>query len=155
MDGTDLRFLYVGVDDTEAAVAQWVRGLGARLRWRFQHFGADVAGLEVGDGPLVLLADHRPTGSVLPIFAVTDLAAATESLVAAGWTVTGPMGTPEGDASVATDGAGVELAVIEVVRPGAMDGAYADEHQHPPRPLTEGHRSFDTWRSRQAEPLHR
>ena len=126
MDGTDLRFLYVGVDDTEAALAHWVGGLGARLRWRFQHFGADVAGLELGEGPLVLLADHRPTGSVLPIYAVTDLAATTETLTAAGWTVTGPMGTPEGDASVATDGA-VEIALLQVVRPGAMDGAYADD----------------------------
>ena len=124
---TELRFLYVGVDDTETALALWVDGLGARLRWRFQHFGADVAGVELGSGPLVLLADHRPTGSVLPIYAVADLAATTASMTAAGWTVTGPMGTPEGDASVAVDADGTELALLEVVRPGAMDGAYADE----------------------------
>jgi hypothetical protein len=123
----ELRFLYVGVDDTSAAVAQWVAATGAEVRWRFQHFGADVAGLAVGDGPLVLLADHRPTGSVLPIWSVADVAAAIADLAAAGWRVEGPMGTPEGDAALARSTDGVELAVLEVVRPGAMDGAYADE----------------------------
>ena len=123
----ELRFLYVGVDDTEAALRPWIDGLGARLRWRFQHFGADVAGLEIGDGPLVMLADHRPAGSVLPIYVVTDLAAAVDALESTGWAVAGPMGTPEGDAIVATGPDGVEVALLEVVRPGAMDGAYADE----------------------------
>jgi len=98
----ELRFLYVGVDDTAVAVAQWVDGGAAVLRWRFQHFGADVAGLEVGSGPLVLLADHRPTGSVLPIWSVDDLRSSMTSLTAAGWQVSGPMGTPEGDAAVAS-----------------------------------------------------
>ena len=123
----ELRFLYVGVDDTEAALGPWLDGLGARLRWRFQHFGADVAGLEVGTGPLVMLADHRPAGSVLPIWAVDDLAGASRGLTDRGWTVAGPLGTPEGDAIVATGPDGVEVALLEVVRPGAMDGAYADE----------------------------
>ena len=123
----ELRFLYIGVDDTSAAVAQWTAATGAGVRWRFRHFGADVAGLEVGDGPLVLLADHRPTGSVLPIWSVDDMTSALATLAEAGWRVEGPMGTPEGDAVVATSSDGTELAVLEVVRPGAMDGAYADE----------------------------
>jgi hypothetical protein len=123
----ELRFLYVGVDDTEAAVAGWCAGLGAAVRWRFQHFGADVAGLDIGDGPLVMLADHRPAGSVLPIWSVADLEVATTGLRTAGWSVTGPLGTPEGDAIVATGPSGCEIALLEVTRPGAMDGAYADE----------------------------
>ena len=43
-------------------------GPGRELRWRFQHFGADVAAIDLGTRPTVLLADHRPTGSVLPIY---------------------------------------------------------------------------------------
>jgi len=86
-----------------------------------------VAGVEVGDGALVLLADHRPTGSVLPIYAVADLAAAIAAMTTAGWMVTDPMGTPEGVAVVASDADGTELALLELERPGAMDGAYADE----------------------------
>jgi hypothetical protein len=133
----ELRFLYVGAGDTGAAVDWYVANLGARLRWRFQHFGADVAavslradGRDQGDGdpetPLVLLTDHRPAGSVLPIYAVDDLAACAAQLRASGAHVVGPMGTPEGDAVVVETPGGVELALLEVVRPGAMDRAYAD-----------------------------
>jgi len=86
-----------------------------------------VAGVEIGDGPLVLLADHRPTGSVLPIYAVADLPAAVTAMTTAGWMVTDPMGTPEGDAVVATDADGTDVGLLGLVRPGAMDGAYADE----------------------------
>ena len=126
----DLRFLYVGAGDTGEAVAFYTDHLGARLRWRFQHFGADVAGVELGSGPLVLLTDHRPAGSVLPIYAVGDLDAAVAALRAAGGEVTGPMGTPEGDVVVVEVPGGPagthELAFLEVTRPDAMDHAYAD-----------------------------
>ena len=98
----ELRFLYVGTDDTDGAVTRWVEDLGATLRWRFRAFGADVAGLEVGaSGPLVLLADHRPAGTVLPIWSVADLDDAVSVMRARGWTVEGPMGTPEGEAAAA------------------------------------------------------
>jgi hypothetical protein len=126
----ELRFLYVGVADTTAALAFYTEHLGARQRWRFRRFGADVAGLELGSGPLVLLADHRPVGTVLPIYAVDDLALAVEQLRAAGAAVAGPMGTPEGDAilvEVPTEAGGPqELALLEVVRPDALDGAFTD-----------------------------
>ncbi len=49
------------------------------------------------------------------------------ALTAAGWEVAGPMGTPEGDAALATSSDGSEIALLEVVRPGAMDRAYADD----------------------------
>src|SRR5205814_4601196 len=62
-DPVELRFLYVGSDDTEADLAAWLRVPGSRMRWRFQHFGADVAAVDLGSPPLVLIADHRPTGS--------------------------------------------------------------------------------------------
>ena len=124
----ELRFLYVGSDDTEADLAAWLRTLGAQLRWRFQHFGADVAAVDLGAPPLVLIADHRPAGSVLPIYAVDDLAAATTELVDGGWRVElGPMGTPEGNATALVDPSGTAIALLEVTRPDAMDAAYADK----------------------------
>jgi len=124
----ELRFLYVGSDDTEADLAAWLRVPGSRMRWRFQHFGADVAAVDVGAPPLVLIADHRPAGSVLPIYAVNDLDAATAERVEGGWHVElGPMGTPEGDATTLVDPSGTAIALLEVSRPGAMDAAYADE----------------------------
>ncbi len=132
----ELRFLYVATGDTDTAIARWTEDLGGRLRWRFRRFGADVAGIDVhdGTGPLVILADHRPNGTVLPIFAVADVDAAVDHLRGAGWTVDGPMGTPEGDAAVLTSPDGSELAVLQVDRPDALDGAFADhadEHRVP------------------------
>src|SRR3954471_17530358 len=102
----ELRFLYVGSDDIEADLPAWLRVPDSRLRWRFQHFGADVGAVDLGTPPLVLIADHRPAGSVLPIYAVDDLERATEDLVNGdeGWRVdVGPMGTPEGPATALVD----------------------------------------------------
>jgi hypothetical protein len=123
----ELRFLYVGSDDIEADLKAWLGIPGARMRWRFQHFGADVAAVDLGSPPLVLLADHRPPGSVLPIYAVEDLDEATAELLGGGWTVdVGPMGTPEGQATALRDPGGVAVALLQVDRPGVMDDAYAD-----------------------------
>jgi len=124
----ELRFLYVGSTDTDADLTAWLSLPGAHLRWRFRHFGADVAAVDLGFPPLVLIADHRPAGSVLPIYAVEDLDEATAELVDGGWKVElGPMGTPEGDATALTDPSGTAIALLQVTRPGAMDAAYADE----------------------------
>ncbi|MCU1496601.1 MAG: hypothetical protein JWM47_554 [Acidimicrobiales bacterium] len=132
----ELRFLYVGSIDTGRDLQAWLALPGATLRWRFQHFGADVAAVDLGTPPLVLVADHRPPGSVLPIYAVADLAAETARLVGTGWTLDlGPMGTPEGPASALHDPSGATIALLQVERPDAMDAAYADpSHTHAVRP---------------------
>jgi predicted enzyme related to lactoylglutathione lyase len=125
-----LRYLYVGSADTERDLASWLQLDGASLRWRFRAFEADVAAVafaEEGTHPAVLLADHRPAGSVLPIYEVADPSASADRLVAAGWvTVSGPLGTPEGLATVLRDPSGTELGLLAVERPQAMEGAFAD-----------------------------
>jgi hypothetical protein len=75
----------------------------------------------------VLLADHRPTGTVLPIYAVADLDAVVDTLAAHGWAVDArSMGTPEGPAALLHDASGNEVALLRVDRPAAMEHAYAD-----------------------------
>ncbi len=124
-----LRYLYWGSADTGHDVAAWLQVPGARLRWRFQRFGADVAAIDHGSPPVVLIADHRPAGSVLPIYAVEDLDEARSGLEGCGWTRSvGPVGTPEGPACVLHDHGGGALALLQVDRPNAMDLAYADPH---------------------------
>lgn len=123
----ELRFLYVGSADTDQDLGRWLAFPGARLRWRFHAFGADVAAVDLGRDPLVLIADHRSAGSILPIYAVTDLDEAAEVLVAGGWSrERGQVGTPEGPATILAAG-GTTVALLRVDRPGAMDDAYADE----------------------------
>jgi hypothetical protein len=123
----ELRFLYVGSDHTETDLAAWLQLPGARLRWRFQAFGADVAAVDLGVPPVVLVADHRPPGSVLPIYAASDLDATVAALDESGWSVElGPMGTPEGPASVLTNASGTHIAILQVDRPDVMDAAYDD-----------------------------
>lgn len=131
-----LRFLYWGSADTTVDLAAWLRVPGARLRWRFRHFGADVAAVDLGAPPLVLVADHRPPGSVLPIFAVEDLDAALAALGGQGWTLAaGPLGTPEGPACVMHDHGGGAIALLRVDRPDAMDAAFADpDNSHSVKP---------------------
>jgi hypothetical protein len=131
-----LRYLYVGSTDTGRDVAAWLALPGAALRWRFRHFGADVAAVELGSGPTVLVADHRPAGSVLPIYEVPDLDAIVSALYDDGWTLEmGPMGTPEGPACVLHDASGSTIAMLQVDRPDAMERAYADfANEHAVRP---------------------
>lgn len=131
-----LRFLYWGSADTGRDLTAWLHVPGARLRWRFQHFGADVAAVDLGTPPVVLIADHRPAGSVLPIYAVEDLDAARSELATNGWTaLSGPMGTPEGPACLLQDDSGGTLAILQVDRPDALDGSYADANNtHAVRP---------------------
>jgi hypothetical protein len=134
----ELRYLYVGSVDTGRDVVAWLRVPGARVRWRFRHFGADVAAVDLGAPPVVLVADHRPPGSVLPIYAVDDLDDAAAALDGEGWELeVGPMGTPEGPACVLRNGSGTHVALLQVERPQAMEHAYADEaNVHAVRPAT-------------------
>jgi len=124
----ELRYLYVGADDTEVELEAWLAAAGTALpRWRFQAFGADVAAADMGSGPAVLVADHRPSGSVLPIYAVEDLDVSRATLEAAGWRSEGPAaGTPEGPTIVLRSPSGIEVALLRLDRPTAMEAAFAD-----------------------------
>ena len=124
-----LRYLYIGSADIERDIAMWSAVPGALVRWRFQHFGADVAAVDLGSPPVILLADHRPPGSVLPIYAVDDLELTVAAMEADGWTVhQRSFGTPEGLASLLVAPGNAHIALLQVDRPEAMETAYGDEH---------------------------
>jgi hypothetical protein len=126
--GVELRYLYVGTSDTEVDVATWLHVPGATMLWRFRHFGADVAAISLGSPPTLLLADHRPSGSVLPIYAVEDLHTAVRTMSTRGWTVDlASVETPEGPAALVHSASGTELALLQVNRPNAMEHAFAAE----------------------------
>jgi predicted enzyme related to lactoylglutathione lyase len=122
-----LLYRYVGVADLAGDLAFYTEALGAELVWRFEAFGAEVAAVRLGPGPLVLLADHRPAPSVLPIWSVDDLDRAFNRLEESGWAVTaGRVEVPDGPCLVLTDPSGNEIALLHQVRPQAMGDAFAD-----------------------------
>ena len=121
-----LRFLYVGTKDTGRDLKFYEEQLGAKRVWRFQEFGADVAAVRLGKGPLVLLADHRKAPSVMPIYEVDDLAATAKELKKRGWKPKGQkIEIPNGPCYLFEDPSGNEFAVFEDVRPGV----FADESE--------------------------
>jgi catechol 2,3-dioxygenase-like lactoylglutathione lyase family enzyme len=122
-----LRFLYVGSKDTARDAHWYVEKAGARRVWHMRAFGAEVAALEVGSGPLLLLADHRPAGAVLPIYEVADLKATVAAMVKAGWKPEGAaFEVPNGPCRMFKDPSGNEVCLLQDVRPGAMEAAYLD-----------------------------
>ena len=118
-----LVYLYVGSADVGRDLSFYVDRLGGEMVWRSEGFGAEVAAVRLGDGPLVLLADHREAPSVLPIWAVSDLDEEMTWLRAAGWTGDARrVEVPDGPCVVLVDPSGNEVALIERVRPGVMEG---------------------------------
>ena len=134
-----LRYLYVGSADTGRDLEAWLALPGAVMRWQFRHFGADVAAVDLGAAPIVLLADHRPAGTVLPIYAVDDPDDLFAALTAHGWSAEArSLGTPEGPVALMRDTSGNEIAFLRVDRPGVMEGVYADRASpHAVRPANE------------------
>jgi predicted enzyme related to lactoylglutathione lyase len=123
----ELVYLYIGTDDVARDVGFYEAALGARLVWRFHVFATDVAAVRLGEGPLVLLAEHRRAPSCLPIWSVADLGAASERLTGSGFEAHGEtVGTPDGPVHVLRDPSGNELGLLRADRPGALEDAYAD-----------------------------
>ena len=63
-----LRYLYVGTSNIQKDVDYYTKVLGAEKVWDISSFGTRVAALRLGEGPLMLLADHRPAPSCILIF---------------------------------------------------------------------------------------
>ena len=115
-------YLYVGSSDVGRDLGFYRDRLGGELIWRSEGFGAEVAAVRLGDGPLVLLADHRPAPSALPIWAVEDLDDELARLRAAGWEEGARrVEVPDGPCAVLVDPSGNEVALLERVRPGVME----------------------------------
>jgi hypothetical protein len=122
-----IEYLYVGTADFDRDSGYYRAVLGAERVWAFRAFGARVAAFRLGPGPLVLLADHRPAPSCMPILAVADLEAAVAELRARGWRSEGEVfEVPNGPCCRFADPSGNPYALFQNDRPRAMERAYAD-----------------------------
>lgn len=122
----ELTYLYVGVAEFERALDYYRDVLGATLVWRFEDDGDEVGAVRLGDGPLVLLADHRPAPSTMTVWRVDDLEATVRALKERGWTASaGPFEIPDGPCYTFSDPDGNEAAVYEATRPRALEAEWA------------------------------
>lgn len=123
--GRRLVYLYIGSADVGRDLAFYRDHLFAELVWRFESHGAEVAAVRLGEGPLVVLADHRPAPSVLQIWRVDDLDGAVQGLEAAGWKGSGRrVEVPDGPCFIFTDPSGNEIGLLHQIRPGVLEGSW-------------------------------
>jgi predicted enzyme related to lactoylglutathione lyase len=122
-----LEYLYIGTADFDRDCAYYEKVLGAERVWAFHAFGARVAAFRACEGPLFLLADHRPAPACMPVLAVADLEATVAALKARGWRSEGEaFGIPNGPCYRFADPSGNPYALFQNDRPEAMERAYAD-----------------------------
>ena len=125
-----LEYLYVGTSRFEDDLAFYRDVLGAELVWNFEKFGARVAAFRVAAGPLLLIADHRPAKSCMPVFGVTDIEATISALRARGFVpLAGPFGIPDGPCYLFADRSGNQLAVFGNERPNVLVAAYHSQQK--------------------------
>jgi predicted enzyme related to lactoylglutathione lyase len=117
-----LAYLYVGSADVEADLTFYRDRLGAEVVWDREAMGTHVAAVRLGEGPLVLLADHREAGAVLPIWTIDDLDATVAELKQRGWTAPATrVEVPDGPCLLLTDPSGNQVGLLQQVRPGLLE----------------------------------
>ena len=116
-----LRYLYMGTSNVQKDVDYYTKVLGARKIWDISSFGTRVAALQLGVGPVLLLANHRPAPSCILIFQVDDLKAVSEELLQRGWKPEGEQfEIPEGPCYRFNDPSGNPLALRQITRPNVL-----------------------------------
>ena len=114
-----LLYLYLGSGDVDRDLAFYRDRLGAEVVWRREGAGTEVAALRMGEGPMLLLAEHRGAPSVRQIWEVEDAERAAAEL--SGEAEATEVELPEGPCVLITDPSGNELGLLERTRPGVMD----------------------------------
>ena len=113
-----LEYVYMGSRAFERDVTFYRETLGGEVVWNLEGFGAHVAAVRLGPGPLVLLADHRPAPSSILLFVVDDLKETAKLLRRRGWKYDGrSFEIPNGPCYVFEDPSGNRLGFFENVRP--------------------------------------
>lgn len=116
----ELLYLYLGSDDVGRDLDFYSDRLGAELVWRREGPGTEVAAVRLGEGPLVLIAEHRAAPSARQIWEVDDLEAALAELGDEDQAAVDRVELPEGPCLLVTDPSGNELGLLERTRPGVM-----------------------------------
>ncbi|HYZ11892.1 MAG TPA: hypothetical protein VE962_08365 [Actinomycetota bacterium] len=121
-----LDFLYVPSRDVAADRDTFVNVLGGRLLFAVESMGTRIAGVELTDGPpMVLLTDHLEGDRPVLVYRVPDLDAALRELETRGWERAATFEIPQGPCCSFVTPGGHRIALYQLTRPeaaGHFDG---------------------------------
>lgn len=113
-----LDFVYMPTGDPAADMAYFTGVLGGRLVFAVEGMGAQVAMIELTEGPpRVLLADHLEGDRPVLVYRVADLKATLKDLEARGWRRERTFEIPQGPICSFIAPGGQRLAVYQLTRP--------------------------------------
>ncbi|MGH2710867.1 MAG: VOC family protein [Actinomycetota bacterium] len=115
-----LDFLYTPSRDVAVDLAYMRDVLGARVLFAVEGMGARVAGVELAEGPpLVLLTDHVEGDRPILVYRVEDLGSTMKQLEQQGWKKEGTFEIPHGPICSFTTPGGHRFAIYQLTRPEA------------------------------------
>lgn len=114
-----LDFIYMPARDVDAELKYYTDILGAVEIFNVKDSGTQVAMIEMGAGPRLLLADHVHGEKPILIYRVDSLKEAKKILKARGWKKDAELEIPHGPICTFTATDGQRFAIYELVRPEA------------------------------------
>ena len=114
-----LDFVYMPSKDVDGDPKYYVDVLGAEEVFNIKDEGAQVAMVDMGTGPRLLLADHDGPDSAIMIYRVESLKKAKAELSKRGWKKDAELEIPHGPVCTFTAANGQRLAIYELERPEA------------------------------------
>ena len=107
--------------DVDKDLKYYVDILGAEEVFNIKDEGAQVAMVNMGAGPRLLLADHDGPDKVIMIYRVENLKKAKSELGRRGWKKDAELEIPHGPVSTFTATNWQRFAIYELVRPEAEE----------------------------------
>ena len=114
-----LDFIYMPSKDVDKDLKYYVDILGAEEIFNIKDEGAQVAMLNLGVGPRLLLADHDGPDKAIMIYRVENLKKAKSELSKRGWKKDAELEIPHGPICTFTAANGERFAIYQLVRPEA------------------------------------
>lgn len=113
-----LDFIYTPSSNAEKDLAAFTQALGAEAIFSVRAFGTRVAGVRLGEGPMLLLAEHLEGNQPILVFRVDDFEQTVEMLRARG--VQGRrLEIPHGPCFSFETVSGHRFAIYQLTRPEA------------------------------------
>jgi hypothetical protein len=116
-----LEFLYSQSDDVVADLRYLVDVLGGEQVFAIEDGGVQVAMVDFGQPPAILLTNHLAGDRPIHVHAVDDLPGTTRELEARGWTRDSAIELPIGPAVTFRTPGGLRFALYQPTRPFVLE----------------------------------